>query len=177
MTEAASYGESLTVTVPGESLMLQFGGKIARAIRDVHSLNSETAAKQALLISLSGDLGAGKTTLSRGILNGLGHSGSVKSPTYTLVEPYELPLGRVCHFDFYRLIDPEELEYMGFRDYLAEACLCLIEWPERGQGFLPDADIEIGIIQTDEGRTLGFRAGGDLGYKIISQLEKLIEEL
>jgi len=177
VTEAASYGESLTVTVPGESLMLQFGGKIARAISTVHNLNSETAVKQALLISLSGDLGAGKTTLSRGILNGLGHSGSVKSPTYTLVEPYELPLGRVCHFDFYRLIDPEELEYMGFRDYLAEACLCLIEWPERGQGFLPAADIEIGIIQTDEGRTLGFRAGGDLGYKIISQLEKLIEEL
>lgn len=173
MTEADSYGESLTVTVPGESLMLQFGGKIARAIRDVHSLNSETAAKQALLISLSGDLGAGKTTISRGILNGLGHSGSVKSPTYTLVEPYELPLGRVCHFDFYRLIDPEELEYMGFRDYLAEACLCLIEWPERGQGFIPDADIEIGIIQTDEGRTLDFRAGSDLGNKIILQLEEL----
>ena len=173
MTEPTSSRERLTVTVPGESLMLQLGGKIARAVSDVRSLNNETTARQALLIALSGDLGAGKTTISRGILNGLGHSGSVKSPTYTLVEPYELPLGRVCHFDFYRLIDPEELEYMGFRDYLAEACLCLIEWPERGQGFIPDADIEIGIIQTDEGRTLGFRAGSDLGNKIILQLEEL----
>ena len=177
MTEAASNRERVTVTVTGESLMLQFGAKIAKAISTADNLNNETVAKQALVIALSGDLGAGKTTISRGILNGLGHSGSVKSPTYTLVEPYELALGRVCHFDFYRLIDPEELEYMGFRDYLAEACLCLIEWHERGQGFLPDADIEIGIIPADEGRTLSFRAGSDLGYRIISQLEELIEEL
>ena len=172
MTEAASYREHFTVTVSGESLMLQFGDKIARAISDVHNLNNQTVSKQALLIELSGDLGAGKTTISRGILNGLGHSGSVKSPTYTLVEPYELPLGRVCHFDFYRLIDPEELEYMGFRDYLAEACLCLIEWPERGHGFLPDADIEIGIIQAGEGRTLSFKAGSDLGNKIILAVQE-----
>ncbi len=177
MTEVAFNRERLTVTVPDESLMLHFGANIAKAISVVQSLNDETAAEQALLITLSGDLGAGKTTISRGILNGLGHSGSVKSPTYTLVEPYELPLGRVCHFDFYRLIDPEELEYMGFRDYLVEACLCLIEWPERGQGFLPGADIEIGIIQTGEGRTLSLKAGTDLGNKIISRLEELKKEL
>ena len=161
----------MTLELQGESLMLQFGSRIACAVSAI--LGEKRSAEQALLIALSGDLGAGKTTLSRGMLNGLGHSGSVKSPTYTLVEPYELPLGRVCHFDFYRLIDPEELEYMGFRDYLAEACLCLIEWPERGQGFLPSADIEIGIIQTDQGRTLSLKAGTDLGGKIISRLEEL----
>lgn len=150
--------------------MLQLGSDIAKAISAAYNLNGKLAGKQALLIALSGDLGAGKTTISRGILSGLGHTGSVKSPTYTLVEPYELLLGKVCHFDFYRLIDPEELEYMGFRDYLAEACLCLIEWPERGQGFLPDADIDIGINQADEGRILSFEAGSDLGNQILQQI-------
>ncbi len=161
----------ISLELQGESLMLQFGNSIASAVSV--ALNEKRSAAQSLLIALRGDLGAGKTTISRGILNGLGHSGSVKSPTYTLVEPYELPLGRVCHFDFYRLIDPEELEYMGFRDYLVEASLCLIEWPERGQGFLPNADIEIGIIQTEQGRTVNLKAGTDLGNKIILGLQEL----
>jgi tRNA threonylcarbamoyladenosine biosynthesis protein TsaE len=161
----------ISLELQGESLMLQFGNSIASAVSA--TLSEKPSAAQSLLIALSGDLGAGKTTISRGVLNGLGHSGSVKSPTYTLVEPYELPLGRVCHFDFYRLIDPEELEYMGFRDYLVEASLCLIEWPERGQGFLPNADIEIGIIQTEQGRTVSLKAGTDLGNKIILGLEEL----
>jgi tRNA threonylcarbamoyladenosine biosynthesis protein TsaE len=164
-----TFGE-LTLEVLGEPLMLQFGNSMANALS---ALCNETS-QQALVVALNGDLGVGKTTVSRGILQGLGHSGSVKSPTYTLVEPYELPLGKVCHFDFYRLIDPEELEYMGFRDYLVEASLCLIEWPERGQGFLPTADIEIGIIQTGQGRTLSLNAGTDLGGKIISGLIKLL---
>lgn len=158
----------ITLEVQGETLMLEFGSRIASAVSA--TLREKRSVEQSLLIALSGDLGAGKTTISRGILIGLGHSGSVKSPTYTLVEPYELPLGKICHFDFYRLIDPEELEYMGFRDYLVEASLCLIEWPERGQGFLPDADIEIGIIQTDQGRTLSLKAGTDLGNKVILSL-------
>ena len=150
-----------------ESLMLQFGSSIAAAIMSAE----KRLGQQALLISLSGDLGAGKTTLSRGILSGLGHSGSVKSPTYTLVEPYELPLGKVCHFDFYRLVDPEELEYMGFQDYLVEARLCLIEWPERGEGFLPDVDISIGIIPSQQGRILSFGSGSELGCEIVASLE------
>ena len=150
-----------------ESLMLQFGSSIAAAIMSAE----KRLGQQALLISLSGDLGAGKTTLSRGILSGLGHSGSVKSPTYTLVEPYELPLGKVCHFDFYRLVDPEELEYMGFQDYLVEARLCLIEWPERGEGFLPDVDISIGIIPSQQGRILSFGSGSELGSEIVASLE------
>ena len=162
----------LTLEIEGESLMLEFGGRLASAL-SAASEKVQAHNAQAVLIALSGDLGVGKTTLSRGILKGLGHSGSVKSPTYTLVEPYELPLGKVCHFDFYRLIDPEELEYMGFRDYLVEACLCLIEWPELGRGFLPEADIKIGIIQSGAGRTLSLSAGTDYGQKVISALDKL----
>ena len=106
------------------------------------------------VVFLNGPLGAGKTTLVRGLLRALGHTGSTKSPTYTIVEPYQVANRKIYHFDLYRIADPEELEYLGFRDYVAEESLCLIEWPEKGEHFLPQADLEISLLYQGEARSI-----------------------
>jgi tRNA threonylcarbamoyladenosine biosynthesis protein TsaE len=123
------------------------------------------------VIFLSGGLGAGKTTLCRGLLRGLGYDGAVKSPTFTLVEPYELERGSVYHFDLYRLAHPDELDYLGAEDYFAAEALCLIEWPERGAGFLPTPDLELTLTVTSEAsRQMQLRAQTLKGERAMARL-------
>ncbi|ALM51749.1 tRNA (adenosine(37)-N6)-threonylcarbamoyltransferase complex ATPase subunit type 1 TsaE [Halomonas huangheensis] len=121
-------------------------------------------------VHLSGELGAGKTTLARGVLRAYGHQGAVKSPTYTLVEPYELEAGRVNHFDLYRLGDPEELEFIGGRDLLADDCLSLIEWAERGEGWLPEPDLVVALSHADCGREARLEARTAWGESVLARL-------
>jgi tRNA threonylcarbamoyladenosine biosynthesis protein TsaE len=122
------------------------------------------------IVYLQGELGAGKTTLARGILRGLGYADKVRSPTYTLVEPYTVDQGAVYHLDLYRLTDAEELEWLGLRDMLAEQALLLIEWPERGAGGLPQADLVVQIAHAEVGRSVDIVARTDRGRQILSRL-------
>lgn len=162
---------SLDLVIADEAAMLALGASIARALQS-----------KGGVIYLHGNLGAGKTTLSRGLLQALGVTGKVKSPTYTLVEPYELGPLTAYHFDLYRLADAEELEYMGIRDYVATdslktvnqakatESLMIIEWPERGAGSLPAADLDIHIHYLDAQRRVILKANTARGNEILQCL-------
>jgi tRNA threonylcarbamoyladenosine biosynthesis protein TsaE len=126
--------------------------------------------RAGMTIFFHGELGAGKTTLIRGILRGRGQSGAVKSPTYTLVEPYFLGDTPIYHFDLYRLNDPEELEFLGVRDYLEGNGVCLVEWAERGTGVLPAPDLEVTIDRTEVGRVVRFSAHTVNGAELLHGL-------
>jgi tRNA threonylcarbamoyladenosine biosynthesis protein TsaE len=122
------------------------------------------------VIFLQGELGAGKTTLVRGFLRGLGYTGYVKSPSYSLVEPYELDGFSCFHLDLYRLADPEELEYLGIRDLHGESAAFLVEWPERGEGSLPVPDLLIEIRYRGLGRDVRIQPASHSGRRIVAQI-------
>lgn len=152
----------VTFSLCDETATVNMGKKLAQLTKQL-DLNS-------LVVFLNGDLGAGKTTLTRGFVQGMGHTGNVKSPTYTIVEPYDLTPWQVFHFDLYRLSDPEELEYMGIRDYFAEKSCCFIEWPEKGAGLLAKEDLIINLQYNNEQRIITLVAKTSVGENIIKNL-------
>jgi len=128
--------------IKDEAAMQLFGSQLAATLQPGKT------------VFLYGELGAGKTTLVRGFLRTLGVTRAVKSPTYTLVEPYLLKGTKIFHFDLYRLADPDELEYIGIRDYFDGTATCFVEWPERGASLLPEPDLKIRILYQSRGRIL-----------------------
>lgn len=154
-----------------ECATIAVGEGLAKVVLAQDELIDKT--QSALIVYLNGDLGAGKTTLTRGFVRGMGHQGNVKSPTYTLVEPYELPPWNVYHFDLYRLGDAEELEYMGIRDYFANNCCCFIEWPEKGEGILAKADIVIELNYKNEQRMIELNAFSERGEAVLQHYAQL----
>jgi len=156
--------ESKILTLAGEEQTISFGESLAKAIGTLGAI-----------IYLDGDLGVGKTTLSRGLIRAFGHQGAVKSPTYTLVEPYELHKKLIYHFDLYRLQEPSELYYLGVEDYLQNAeAVCLFEWSNKGVGQIPPADLLLALsADSSKGhqyRTLQIQAHSDRGQRILKNL-------
>lgn len=145
--------------VVGEAAQERFGARLADAVEG------------ALTIHLLGDLGAGKTTLVRGFLRRAGHRGAVKSPTYTLIEPYEVAGRKVYHLDLYRVADPDELEYLGLREMLAEDAVLLIEWPQRGEGWLPAPDLTVSIAHREGAREVALSGHSQRGGNVVRRLQ------
>lgn len=149
--------------------------KIARFLADeggTAQLGAELAMAlgPGLVFYLRGDLGAGKTTLVRSILRGLGYQGKVKSPTYTLVELYVISSLNLYHFDLYRFADPDEWEDSGFREYFNPAAVCFVEWPEKAAGFLPPPDVEVRLRIRDGGREAELEAATEAGRQCLNRL-------
>tara|TARA_B110001454_G_scaffold78626_1_gene76066 strand:- start:1922 stop:2440 length:519 start_codon:yes stop_codon:yes gene_type:complete len=159
-----------------EAATLEFGKALAEAtFQNPASSVASAAAESGIpsvggVIHLHGDLGAGKTSLTRGLMRGYGYEGAVKSPTYTLVEPYEFKYCNIYHFDLYRLSDPEEVEYLGTDDYFAASNLCIFEWAERGSNIIPPADLRINIELEGTGRRLSCQSLSEKGELIAKRL-------
>ena len=152
---------TLELTLQDESQTLALGQRLASLLRG------------GGVLYLQGDLGAGKTTLSRAIIQALGHSGAVKSPTYTLVEPYELADLKVFHFDLYRLADPEELEFIGIRDYVEPGAVCIVEWPDRGADLIPSPDLSLTLEKDGKGRKITMMGRSPAGQTMLGELTKI----
>ncbi len=151
---------SLLLSLPDSAATDALGGRLAQC------------APPSAIVYLHGELGAGKSTLARALLRALGVEGPIKSPTYTLVERYALAEGEAVHLDLYRIAQSEELDFLGLDELVSQARLWLVEWPERGAGALPRADLDIALAVEGTGRRVRLQANGETGEQWIAALEK-----
>lgn len=151
-----------------ESATTRLGAALARAIES----EAGSIARQGLVVGFAGDLGAGKTSMVRAMLRALGVAGVVRSPTFTLVEPYVVSSLNFYHFDFYRLTDPEEFSFAGFREMFGSSSVCLIEWPDKVAGHLPAADLRITLQVAGDGRHARLAAATALGAACLDRIGK-----
>jgi len=156
----------LTLTIPDEDATIALGRELAPLLAP------------GMVVWLDGDLGAGKTTLVRAVLRGLGHAGPVKSPTYTLVEVYVLSSIYLYHFDFYRFNEAEEFEDAGLGEYFRDDSMCLVEWPEKAAAYVPDPDLElvfrfsdVGQKSAELGRVLELHARTEAGLRCVNAIK------
>ena len=151
--------DPITLALPDEQATLTLGMRLADGV------------EAGMLIALHGPLGAGKTTLARGLLRGLGFEGRVKSPTYALVEVYKLSRLDLYHFDFYRFADPDELIESGLQDAFNETNVCVVEWPERAGGLLPPADVDVQLVIVNGTRSARLTAQTEYGAHCLQKLK------
>ncbi len=155
--------QRLHLHLPDEAATARLGADLAHAL------------SPGLALYLHGDLGAGKTALTRALLHAAGYQGRVKSPTYTLAEPYEVKLAErmvtVIHFDLYRMASPEEFLDAGFREHFNENSVCIVEWPEKGAPVLPPPDIHVSLSLAEHGRDVELRALSDKGHQCLARLK------
>ena len=161
-----------TLTLADASATDAFG----RALAHWLALNSAHLAQQGFTLWLSGDLGAGKTALVRALLRALGVTGPVKSPTFTLLEPYVVSSLNFYHFDFYRFSEAAEFDFAGFRELFGPGAICAIEWPERVAGRLPTPDLVVTLKVEDEGRLAQCQAASEAGARCLQQAVSTIQE-
>jgi len=148
-----------TIHLPDETATESFGAMLAVAL------------SPGIVVWLSGDLGAGKTTLSRGIIRALGHRGNVKSPTYTLVEPYAVSRFSLYHFDFYRFTSPEEFIDAGLEEYFGTEGVCLVEWADKALPYVPEPDLELRLCVAETGRTLHCQSHSSKGEACLKRVQ------
>ncbi|MBL4820276.1 MAG: tRNA (adenosine(37)-N6)-threonylcarbamoyltransferase complex ATPase subunit type 1 TsaE [Gammaproteobacteria bacterium] len=174
--------QSDTIFLENEAATERFGQMLAwstssRPVDEKRHNGTDALSTLGGRIYLNGELGAGKTTLARGLMRGYGYQGAVKSPTYTLVEPYEFPLFNIYHFDLYRLSDPREVEFLGVSEYFETENLCLFEWPLNGKSAIPEPDLNIELCIQGQGRQLSWQAKTPRGQIIAERLVKFCRNL
>jgi len=160
MSHAGHDNGDFTATLPDDAATQALGARLARVL------------VPGLSVWLSGDLGAGKTTLTRGLLRELGYGGRVKSPTYTLVELYPFSRFNLYHFDLYRFVDQDEWDDAGFREYFNDTSICLVEWPEKGGTLLPVPDIRVRLVILDDGRSAQVQGLTEAGRQCVARLSR-----